>query len=86
MTAMRFEICTLANAQALPRVLEHFALRTLMPQRVEAIRDDDRLIIFLEIEDLDEQLADLIAEKIRASVMVLHVTQSLQLAQSLDGI
>lgn len=60
---MRFEVRTLADAQALSRVLEHFALRTLLLDRVEATRDGDMLNIILEIAGLDEPLAQMIVEK-----------------------
>lgn len=73
---MRFDIRTVADAQALPRVLEHFALRTLLPDRVEAARDGNVLVIILEIEGLEEPLAQLIVEKIRASVMILEASLS----------
>ncbi|MFO1260979.1 MAG: hypothetical protein U1E68_07870 [Sphingomonadaceae bacterium] len=83
---MRFEVRTLADAQALSRVLEHFALRTLLLDRVEATRDGDMLNIILEIAGLDEPLAQMIVEKIRASVMVLEVVRSPQSEQYLDGV
>lgn len=79
---MRFDICTLADAQALSRVVEHFALRTLQPDRVEATRNGEVLNISLEIEKLDEALAQLIVEKIRASVLVLDATLT---PQCMDG-
>lgn len=83
---MRFDIHTVADAQAAPRILEHFALRTLLLDRVEAVRNGDTLNISLEIEDLDDALAQLIVEKIRASVLVLDATLNPQPAQYLDGV
>lgn len=83
---MRFDIRTTADAQALSRVLEHFALRILLPDRVEAIRDGDTLVIALEVETIDEPLAQMIVEKIRASVMVLEASISPRPTQCLDGV
>lgn len=83
---MRFDIRTVVDAQALSRVLEHFALRTLMPDRVEAARNSDVLDITLEIEGLDEPQAQLIVEKIRVSVLVLEAKLSPHLTQCLEGI
>jgi len=83
---VRFTVRTLADAQALSRVLEHFALRTLMPDHVEAQRDGDMLEISLEVQGLDEAVAQLIIEKIRACVLVLEAALCQQPAQHLDGV
>lgn len=83
---MRFTVRTVADAQALSRVLEYFALRISLPDRVEAVLDGDVLNISVEMEGLDEALAQLIVEKIRASVLVLDAALSVQSAQYLDGV
>lgn len=83
---MRFDIRTAADAQALARVLEQFALRTLLPDRVEATHNDGMIDISLELEGLDEALAQLIIEKIRASVLVQKATLSARSTQYLDGV
>lgn len=82
----RFDIRTVADAQAVSRVLEHFALRTLLPDRVEAVRNGDVLEISLEMAGLDEPLAQLIVEKIRACVLVLDAKLYPQPAQCLDDV
>lgn len=51
---MGFDMRTVADAQALSRVLEHFALRTLLTDRVEAVRNGDVLDVSLEIGRLDD--------------------------------
>lgn len=83
---MRFDIRTISDAQALSRVLEHFALRTLIPDRVQVIRTGDVLDIVLEIDGMDDALTQLIEEKIRASVLVLEITRAPQSPQCLEDI
>ena len=71
---MLFSIRTAADAQATSRVVEHFAMRSLLPEMVRAIRDGDTLQIEIELHDLDEVSAAIIAEKMRSSVLVDEVS------------
>ncbi|MFO1260749.1 MAG: hypothetical protein U1E68_06705 [Sphingomonadaceae bacterium] len=83
---MRFTVRTAADAQALSRVLEHFALRMLLPERVEAVRNGEVVDISLEMDRLDETTARLIVGKIRSSVLVLDAALSVQSARYFDGV
>ena len=49
-------------------------MRSLLPEMVRAIRDGDTLQIEIELHDLDEVSAAIIAEKMRSSVLVDEVS------------
>ncbi len=70
---IEFRISAIADAQTVPRVLEHFALRGLVPSSLTAKLDGDELHMVIEHPGLDAHLADLIAEKVRAGVLIRSV-------------
>ena len=52
-----FTLCTEAEPQAMPRVLEQFALRSLVPARWTAERRGEVLAIRVEVAELDTEVA-----------------------------
>lgn len=73
---MRFRLCAEAEAQCLPRVLDHFAQRGLIPSRIETSHVGRRLEIMIEHPTIDESAAELISERMRQIVFVESVTTS----------
>lgn len=67
---MRFDIRVVADGQALPRVWDHFAPRTLLPSRMVAELVRGKMSILVEVPELDAATAQLIVEKLRSSVLV----------------
>lgn len=83
---MLFHVRLVADAQALSRLLEHFALRLLLPGRVVAQIDGGSFDVVLEVPDIDEATAHLISEKIRSSVLTIEVALSSLSAQPSEGV
>lgn len=73
----RFQVQAVADPQSVARIIEHFALRTLLPTKILAERDDSTLAVTIEQPGLEEATAHLILEKIRGSVLVLDASLSL---------
>ncbi|MDB5715582.1 MAG: hypothetical protein JWO15_2979 [Sphingomonadales bacterium] len=71
--AIQFTISAPADVQVLPRVLEYFVLRDLTPSWVSAKVDGENIRIVVQHPEIDAQLAELIAEKMRAAVLIEHV-------------
>ncbi len=71
-----FEISSLPDAQALSRVIGHFAMRTLVPDHMVAERQGEMLKISITQHGIEEQVALLICEKLRSSVLVEAVAIS----------
>jgi len=71
---MEFNIETLADAQAVSRALEQFALRDVMPSSIVAEVDGEAVRMVVRDSSLGVQTATLIAEKIRAGVLVRSVS------------
>ncbi len=70
---VEFRINALADAQTVPRVLEHFALRDLIPSSLTVELDGEELHLVIKHPDLDINLAGLIAEKVRVGVLIRSV-------------
>ena len=70
---VEFRINALADAQTVPRVLEHIALRDLVPSSLTAELDGEELNLVIKHSDLDINLAALIAEKVRVGVLIRSV-------------
>ncbi|MCR9072328.1 MAG: hypothetical protein NXI18_11460 [Alphaproteobacteria bacterium] len=71
-----FSVTALADPSVMPRVLELFAKRGLIPSRWHSDlsgRRRDELLIDLQVEGLDRDKADLIGHAMRQIVPVLSV-------------
>ena len=71
----RFAVVTKADPTALPRVLEHFALRDLMPHEVRVDKrggasDIGELEIHVRVTGLDAQATGVVARKLGAMFCV----------------
>jgi len=77
-------VAAAADPGTLPRVLELFAKRGLLPDRCHAERagpDEAGLVIDLELRDMDRDLADYIARCLRE----IHVVESVLTAVDGEG-
>jgi acetolactate synthase small subunit len=68
-----FSVAAAAEAGALPRILEAFAQRGLVPARVHAVHDAGELVVDLQASGLDAAGAELVAAKLRALIDVRAV-------------
>ncbi len=68
-----FEVAAMAEPGVLIRILELYALRDLVPHRVRSRIVGDRLLIEVEVAEVDDGEAERIAAKIRANVLVTSV-------------
>jgi hypothetical protein len=73
----RFTVRTAAEPQALPRLLNHFARRSLTPLTVVAKIGNGDLGVTIEHVGLSDEVASLIAEQMRSSVLTSHVDLAL---------
>lgn len=75
MTAIlsRFEIEAVSDAQTLPRLINHFAQRDLTPSLVQAEVKGSTTLVVIEQPALERPHAMIIAEKMRASILVESV-------------
>jgi hypothetical protein len=79
-----FSVTTDSDPSALPRVLEVFALRALIPSQCHAVYVDDALVlepnaeltIDIQIAGLEREDAELIARRLRSIVCVRGVLTS----------
>ena len=68
-----FRVMASADAQVLPRLLNLFAQRDILPSELRASVTGDRLHVSFWVGGLEAAHADLIAEKMRQNVSVTHV-------------
>ena len=68
-----FRVMASADAQVLPRLLNLFAQRDILPTELRALVTGDRLQVSFRVGGLEAAHADLIAEKMRQNVSVTHV-------------
>lgn len=73
MPVTRFDIVAQSDPQILIRLLNQFAQLGLRPSRVTASASGDLLNVRIEQGDLSEQRARIIAERMRASILVVAV-------------
>ncbi len=66
----RFVVHAVPDMQTLPRVINYFAQLGMVPTRVEARREGERMAISIEQSGLDTRRAAVIAEKMRSSVLI----------------
>jgi hypothetical protein len=71
--AVRFIIRSLSDAQALPRLVDHFALRGLVPSQVSAIIVGDSLEVVIDHPSLSGSTATTIRRKMENSPLVERV-------------
>lgn len=71
-----FLVVSRADPQAVPRILEHFALRDLTPSRVFVERQGDHLRLEITCDALDRHTSRCIAEKMRSTYLVRDVEHS----------
>ena len=69
-----FSVVAAADPGTLPRVLEQFAMRSLVPQRWHAVlTEGDELSIDAQVTGLDAQRTEVLASKLRALICVRSV-------------
>nr|BFD45119.1 hypothetical protein FFPRI1PSEUD_66180 [Pseudomonas sp. FFPRI_1] len=76
---VHYQVVADAEADVLCRVLNHFALQFLVPQRVAVLQEDATLHIEVELDGLSWHRARVISEKLRNLISVCSV--ELQLAE-----
>ncbi|GAA0304256.1 hypothetical protein GCM10009087_12660 [Sphingomonas oligophenolica] len=69
----RFSVRARADAQTLSRLVNYFAQMDLTPSRVRAEEAHGMLRVSIEQGDIPDDRAELIAEKMRSSVLVESV-------------
>jgi len=69
----RYELAAMVDPGVLIRILELFALRNLVPHRVKSRTLGDRLLIEVDVADVDDSEAERVAAKMRANVLVVSV-------------
>ncbi len=74
LNTVHFTVSAAADPAALSRVVEFFALNDILPELVRSRRFNGGLLtIDIKARGLDDRRAGVIAEKIRASVLVYSV-------------
>jgi hypothetical protein len=68
-----FLVEAVANPQSLPRILEHFAQRSMIPTRLSAVLEGDMLRVEIVTADIELPIAELIGARIEEGVMVASV-------------
>jgi hypothetical protein len=69
-----YRVSALPDPATLLRILELFALRDIVPQRVKCRQIGDRLLAEIDVCELGDREGALIADKMRAIVLVQSVT------------
>jgi acetolactate synthase small subunit len=80
-----FSVFAAAEASVMPRVLELFAKRGLVPRRLDAAvggADDEELVVDLQVDGLAPETAEHIAASLRQMVHVDRVLTAIRGAQS----
>lgn len=80
----RFRIEALADPQSLSRILDAFAQRSIVPARVAAEHRRNLVSCEIEVTDLAWPQVEIIAEKLRAGVLVSSVTVECEAAIGID--
>lgn len=71
---VHFSVQAAADPAALSRVIEYFALNTILPETVRCRRYvDGDLVIDVKVKGLDEQRVSILANKLRSCVLVFSV-------------
>jgi hypothetical protein len=68
-----FLVKAAADPQTLPRILEHFTQRSLVPERFSAVLDGDMLHVEVDVAEMDRVTAELIGARIEQGVLVVSV-------------
>ncbi|MGC5699364.1 hypothetical protein J4P02_04075 [Pseudomonas sp. NFXW11] len=76
---VHYQVTAEAEADVLCRVLNHFALQFLVPQRVTVVQEDAMLHIDMQLDGLSWHRARVIGDKLRNLISVASV--QLQRAQ-----
>jgi hypothetical protein len=74
-----FSVFSAADPSALPRIFEVFSLHGLIPTRCHSAcvdRDDDQLVIDIQVSELPQGLADQLARRLRRVITVTEVLWS----------
>lgn len=69
-----FAVRGAADPQLLPRLLNFFAQRWLVPNQVRAIRSGDRMAVRIDVLGLGDGDAEIVAERLRSTVLVEDVS------------
>ena len=78
-----FSVRAAAEPQAMPRLLELFAARSIVPERWRAERVGTDLRLAIEVADMDRLEAERLAERMRQMVLVHRVlTRERRLARA----
>ncbi|HJS31235.1 MAG TPA: hypothetical protein VJ924_04515 [Alphaproteobacteria bacterium] len=87
-----FSVFAAAEASVMPRVLELFAKRGLVPCRFEAVRGSsglggpgDELAVDLQVEGLAPETADHIAQCLRQMVYVDRVLTAIKVSRPVEA-
>ena len=72
-----FHVTGLPEPATLARVIEMFALRSLLPQSVVAMAEADRLSMSVAVAGLEPDAAEVLAERLRQVVIVDSVVLEL---------
>lgn len=70
----RFSVRACADPQTLPRLIQYIAQLGLVPSAVQARQRGGMMTVLIEQADIGDAQARLIAEKMRASVLVEAVS------------
>lgn len=71
----RFEVCAFADPETVPRLINYFTQRGLIPFRIRASLEHDEIVVRLDQHGLTAGEAKIIAEKMRSSVLVHTVCE-----------
>lgn len=71
---MCFEISADSDPGSLPRIIEPFAKRGYVMDRCSLMRQEDTLCVLIEVDDMDQDLADYIGRCIREVFVVRRVS------------
>ena len=82
-TTAVFTVRAAAEPQAMPRLLELFAARSIVPERWRAERVGEELRLAIEVADMDRLEAERLAERMRQMFLVHRVlTRERRLARA----
>ncbi|OLF50838.1 hypothetical protein [Pseudomonas chlororaphis] len=70
---VHYQLVSDAETDVLCRVLNHFALQSLLPQQVQVRQQDDSLLMDIVLDGLSWHRAQVIAEKLRNLISVSSV-------------
>jgi hypothetical protein len=85
MMAARFDVRAHAEPQTLARLINYMAQQGMVPRRIHAREAKGIMTVVIDQPDIAGDQANIIAEKMRASVLVESVRLSLHPPRQSDG-